>query len=253
MNCQRGLWPLYRRLIKSSNSPTISKSTKRFKAYKSEDPFVLPRVVIDLEAPENPAVRDYDELKDNISTPHQQQITRAIEKAIARRVQLVRKQKKEGVQVFPRRTGKKNQRIRDDALEHELAYNPDASPPPVTAMDLMTYALLGNPFRKRGHVHRSNGIEVRDIHMERLFMAHGIDYLDTANMTIRALTEDFDIKTDGQVKESVNTKVNRKIAERRNIAIGKLKIDEQENVAELNEEQIGNPLFGEGIGADVKS
>lgn len=114
---------------------------------------------------------------------------------------------------FPRKGGRNNQHIRDDALEHELAYNPDASPPTVTAMDLMTYALLGNPFTARGSKEPTN---MRDVHMERLFTGHGIDFKDTANMTIRALTEDFDISTDGQGEDNVDTEQNRKIAERRN-------------------------------------
>ncbi|KAF7863100.1 hypothetical protein EAF04_007183 [Stromatinia cepivora] len=232
MNCQKGILPLYRRTIKSSNSPTITKFTKRFKGYKSKESFVLPRVVIDLDDPENPAVRDYDETKDDILTPFQQQIVRSTDKAIARRKRLVRKQLDEGVVGLPRKGGRKNQRIRDDALEHELAYNPDASPPTVTAMDLMTYALLGNPFKARGSKEPTH---VRDVHMERLFMGHGIDFKDTANMTIRALTEDFDISTDGQDEENVDTEQNRKIVERRNKRKKELENEEQ-NIEKDNNE-----------------
>ncbi|CAD6447440.1 81b07b58-ac4d-4f9e-82db-47158a2c9e2e-CDS [Sclerotinia trifoliorum] len=224
MNCQKGILPLYRRIIKSSNSPAITKLTKRSKGYKSEEPFVLPRVVIDLDAPENPAVRDYDATEDNILTPFQQQIVRSADKAIARRTKLVRKQLDEKLVGFPRKGGKKNQHIRDDALEHELAYNPDASPPTVTAVDLMTYALLGNPFTARGSKEPTH---MRDVHMERLFMGHSIDFKDTANMTIRALTEDFDISTDGQGEENVKTEQNREIAGRRNKRKEELENEEQ--------------------------
>ncbi|KAF7916524.1 hypothetical protein BELL_0413g00050 [Botrytis elliptica] len=212
MNCQQVTFSLYRRTIKSSNFPAISKSTKRFKGYKSEEPLVLPRVVIDLDAPDNPAVRDYDEIKDNILTPFQQQVVRSTEKAKTRRAKLVRKQLELGVEGFPRKGGRKNQRIRDQSLEHELAYNPDASPPTVTAMDLMTYALMGNPFMAKTS---KKPPHVRDVHMEGLFVAHSIDFKDTANMTIRALTEDFDISTDGQGGENVDTEGNREIVRKR--------------------------------------
>ncbi|THV47751.1 hypothetical protein BGAL_0291g00150 [Botrytis galanthina] len=212
MNCQKGILSLYRRTIKSSDFPAISKSTKRFKGYKSEEPLVLPRVVIDLDAPDNPAVRDYDEIKDNVLTPFQQQVVRSTEKAKTRRAKLVRKQLELGVEGFPRKGGKKNQRIRDQSLEHELSYNPDASPPTVTAMDLMTYALMGNPFMAKAS---KNPPHVRDVHMEGLFIAHSIDFKDTANMTIRALTEDFDISTDGQGAENVDTEGNREIVRKR--------------------------------------
>lgn len=212
MNCQKGILSLYRRTIKSSDFPAISKSTKRFKGYKSEEPLVLPRVVIDLDAPDNPAVRDYDEIQDDVLTPFQQQVVRSTEKAKTRRAKLVRKQLELGVEGFPRKGGKKNQRIRDQSLEHELSYNPDASPPTVTAMDLMTYALMGNPFMAKAS---KNPPHVRDVHMEGLFIAHSIDFKDTANMTIRALTEDFDISTDGQGAENVDTEGNREIVRKR--------------------------------------
>ena len=212
MNCQKAILSIYRRTIKSSNFPAISKSTRRFKGYKSEEPLVLPRVVIDLDAPENPAVRDYDEIKDNVLTPFQQQVVRSTEKAKTRRAKLVRKQLELGVEGFPRRGGRKNQRIRDQSLEHELAYNPDASPPNVTAMDLMTYALMGNPFVAKAS---KKPPHVRDVHMEGLFTAHSINFKDTANMTIRALTEDFDISTDGQGGENVDTEGNREIVRKR--------------------------------------
>ncbi|KAF7956933.1 hypothetical protein EAE96_004257 [Botrytis aclada] len=212
MNCQQVTSSLYRRTIKSSNFPAISKSTRRFKGYKSEEPLVLPRVVIDLDAPDNLAVRDYNEIKDNVLTPFQQQVVRSTEKAKARRAKLVRRQLELGVEGFPRKGGRKNQRIRDQSLEHELAYNPDASPPAVTAMDLMTYALMGNPFMAKASKQPPH---VRDIHMEGLFMAHSIDFKDTANMTIRALTEDFNISTDGQGGENVDTEGNREIVKKR--------------------------------------
>ncbi|KAA8572078.1 hypothetical protein MFRU_018g00980 [Monilinia fructicola] len=206
--------------------PTISKSTNRFKwTYKSDEPLILPRVAIDLDALENPAVRDYDDIKDNTPSRHQQQIIRSTEKAIARRTRLVNKQLNEGVEGFPRKRSRKNQRKRDDALEHELAYNPHAAPPPVTAMDLMTYALLGNPFSARAS---QEPVTTRDIHMEKLFNAHNIDYKDTANLTIRALTEDFDIKTDGKVTETaLNTQGNLEAVQRRHARKKELRNQEQ--------------------------
>ncbi|KAB8301553.1 hypothetical protein EYC80_003398 [Monilinia laxa] len=220
--------------------PTISKSTNRSKwTYKSDEPLVLSRLVIDLDAPDNPAVRDYDETRDNTPSRHQQQIIRSTEKAIARRTQLVKKQLNEGVEGFPRKRNRINQRKRDDALEHELAYNPHAAPPPVTAMDLMTYALLGNPFSARASKEPSN---TRDIHMEKLFNAHNIDYKDTANMTIRALTEDFDIKTDGKVMETaLDTQGNLKAIQRRHARIRELRDEElklEEQKKAQNEDQI---------------
>ncbi|QSZ31374.1 hypothetical protein DSL72_000939 [Monilinia vaccinii-corymbosi] len=221
-----------RHTINSSNLPTISKSTRRSKwTYKSDEPLILPRVVIDLDAPDNPAVRDYDEAKDNRPSRRQQQVIRATEKAAARRNRLVHKVLAEGVEEFSRKSGQKNQRRKDDALEHELAYNPDAAPPPVTAMDLMTYALLGNPFAKNASYET---VTVRDIHMERLFIAHSIDFEDTANMTVRALAEDFDIKTDGQVVEAtVDTEENRIAVWRRN----KRKEERKNQEQRLEEEQ----------------
>ncbi|KAI9640505.1 hypothetical protein NHQ30_011251 [Ciborinia camelliae] len=235
MNLQKGIWSsLCRRSIKPSNPPTISKSTRRFKwTYKSEEPLILPRVVIDLEAPDNPAVRDYDETKDNIPTRFQKQIIRSNDKAIARRTRLVRKQLEEGVEGFPRKRNRKNQRIRDDALEHELAYNPDAAPPPVTAMDLMNYALLGNPFSARASSER---VKPRHIHMEKLFTAHGIDFKDTANMTIRTLTENFDISTDGNGVMTEIATENKEIAKKRNERKKKMMIERQMKEAQSGEQ-----------------
>ncbi|ESZ94923.1 hypothetical protein SBOR_4715 [Sclerotinia borealis F-4128] len=196
MNQRNGILLLYRRAVKSSNFPAISAFPRRSKwSYKSSEPLNLSETVIDLDAPNSPAVRDYDESKDNVPTRTKLQIIRSTDRAMARRARLVRKQLEEGVEGFPRKRNQKSQRIRDDMLEHELAHYPNVSSPPVTPLDLMTYALLGNPFTTR----KPNDIVKKsNSHMEKLFIAHGINFLDTANITIRALTEDFDIETDGK-------------------------------------------------------
>lgn len=152
---------IYRCTTNSLKSSSILKSSQRFSSSKAE-PFILPRVVIDLDAPNNPAVREYDEEIDNRPTPKQIRDENAYMEAQAQ------DWKVPVIEITP--------------STHFGRKKPEP-------LDLMYYALFGHPY---GGTHLSKIIRSRRARLQRVFHANGIEYSETADMKIRKMTENWD-------------------------------------------------------------
>jgi hypothetical protein len=144
-----------------SRSSSYSLITKRFSRAKAE-PFILPRLAIDLDAPDNPAVQEYNEAIHNRIPEHALQTQKLTLRALRRRKEL----QKNPVKV--RRWAE----------------------PETTSLDLITYALFGKGCLLS--LKETNMPREAKVRLRRVLKQQAVDYEDTADITVRKLTEHFE-------------------------------------------------------------
>jgi hypothetical protein len=144
-----------------SRSCSFSQTTKRYSSSRWE-PFILPRIAIDLDAPDNPAVREYNEEIDDILPKHALATQKATAKA------LERKEIEENTHVQFREW-------------RDLRTSP---------LDLITYALFGKSciLNKKPTAMPWKAQQ----RLRKVLRQRAVDYQDTADTTVRKLTENFE-------------------------------------------------------------
>lgn len=146
-------------LFTPSRSSSFPQITKRW-SHSTGEPFILPRIAIDLDAPDNPAVREYNEETDTVIPK------KALEIQIATHIALRRKQR---IEKSPVKVRKWKQ-------------------PHVTPLDLIAYALFG-----KSCILQDTTMPIKtQTRLRKVFRQHAVDYQDTADVTVKKLTEDFE-------------------------------------------------------------
>ncbi|KAM3068132.1 hypothetical protein ACMFMG_011182 [Clarireedia jacksonii] len=142
-----------------SRCPQSLQISKRCASSKSE-PFILPRTAIDLDAPQNPAVREYNEEIDNIVPKKVLDLQKATARALRRR-----------------------ERIQNSPVQVRKWVEPE-----IISLDLLAYALFGKACLLEDNLtHRKMQDRLR-----RVLKQHAVNYEDTAELTVKKLTENFD-------------------------------------------------------------